>query len=165
MATLTVSTEESLFRFLEEYGKNREERELLAFWGMHPNARFTRYAICYGLDCSKLEANRGLMSLVEEGIIDTSSSNGLIFYSLTKNEEKRRPVMKLAALGWDQWLAMLRQLEKQDKLANQQSLPDGSIKVKVISENNPLVRPISVKILAERTRALIISRGLPTGNP
>jgi hypothetical protein len=112
MGTLTVSSEESLYQFLEEHGKSREERELLAFWGMHPNARFTRYAICYGLDCTKLEASRALMTMVVKGLIDTSSSNGSIFYSLTSEEEKRRPVLELADLGWDQWLAMLRRIEQ-----------------------------------------------------
>jgi len=124
MATLTASTQESLYRFLEKYGNTREERELLAFWGMHPNARFTRYTICYGLDCSKQEANRALMALVEAGVIDTNSCNGLIFYSLTKNEEKRRPVVELAALGWDQWLAMLRRIEHRDRLVRCPSLQD-----------------------------------------
>ena len=165
METLTVSTEESLYRFLEEYGRNREERELLAFWGMHPNARFTRYAICYGLDCNKQEANRALMALVEQGIIDTSSSNGLIFYSLTKNEEKRRPVVELAALGWDQWLAMLRRIENRERSTKCQSLPDKAIKVKIVSEKKPLEKPISVKFLADRRRALMISRGLTIGKP
>jgi len=121
METLTISTEESLYGFLEKYGINREERELLAFWGMHPNARFTRYAICYGVDWSKLEANRALMALVEAGVVDTHNHNGLTFYSLTKNEEKRRPVVELAALGWDQWLAMLRRIEHRDRLAKCQS--------------------------------------------
>jgi hypothetical protein len=109
--TLTDSTEGCLYRFLEEYGDNREKSQLLRFWGTYPNARFTRYAICYGLDWSKLGANRALKALVDAGVVDTHSHNGLTFYSLTENEEKRRPVVELAALGWDQWQRMLKRIE------------------------------------------------------
>jgi hypothetical protein len=42
METLTVSTEEYLYRFLEEHGRNRVKRELLDFWSRHPDAKFSR---------------------------------------------------------------------------------------------------------------------------
>jgi len=118
METANVSTEEGLYRFLEEYGNNRVKRELLAFWGKHPNARFTRWAI-YGLDWSKLEANRGLSALVGGGVVDTHSHNGLTFYSLTNNEEKRRPVLELATLGWHQLQAILRRMEVEGQNAGE----------------------------------------------
>lgn len=115
METLTVSTEECLYRFLEEYGDNREKSQLIRFWGLHPNARFTKYAICCGLDWAKLQANRALSALVDVGIVDTHEHNGLTFYSLTKNEEKQQPVMELAALGWDQWQRMLKRIESKSR--------------------------------------------------
>ena len=118
MEKLTDSTEECLYRLLEEYGDNREKSQLLRFWGMHPNAKFTRYAICHGLDWSKLEVNRALAALVDTGVVDTHSHNGLTFYSLTENEEKRLQVVGLAALSWDQWQRMFKRIESKSKASD-----------------------------------------------
>jgi len=112
METLTVSTQEELYRFLEEHGNSRVKRELLAFWGRHPNAKFSRYAICFALDCGKLEANSALRALVDAGLVDNHTNNGLTLYSLTENEEKRRLVLELAVLDWDQWNTMIKRMEQ-----------------------------------------------------
>jgi hypothetical protein len=101
METLTVSIQEGLYHFLEEHGNNRIKRELLDFWGRHPDARFSRYVICFALDCGKLEAERALKAMVDAGLVDNHENNGVTLYSLTKNEEKRRPVLELVALDWD----------------------------------------------------------------
>lgn len=105
------TTEESLYRFLHEHGDNRVKRELLLFWGMHPNARFDRRTICYVLDCSKLDMERALRTMVEEGLLDKRISNGVTLYSLTPDEKKRRPILELAGFSWDQWQLMLRRME------------------------------------------------------
>lgn len=112
METLTVGTQEELYRFLEEHGNNRVKRELLNFWGRHPDARFSRYAICFALDCGKLEAEKALRAMVDAGLVDNHKNNGLTLYSLTKNEEKRRRVLELAAVGWDQWNIMIKRMEQ-----------------------------------------------------
>jgi hypothetical protein len=112
METLTVSTQEELYRFLEKHGNNRVKRELLDFWGRHPGTKFSRYAICFALDCGKLEADRNLRDMVDAGLLDNHANNGLSFYSLTRNEEKRRLVLELAALGWDQWNILTKRIEQ-----------------------------------------------------
>ena len=121
METTNVSTEENLYCFLEERGANRVERELLAFWGRHSDAKFSRRVICYALDCSKLEAEEVLRATVEEGLLDKHITNGVTLYSLTRNEEKRRPVVDLAALGWDQWQHIVRHIKQRDKLVKEMS--------------------------------------------
>lgn len=121
METLTISTEENLYRFLEVHGNNRVKRELLTFLGMHPNAKFTRHVICYALDCGKLEVDRALKALVGAELVDTHVDNSLTLYSLTKNEEKHRPVLELAAMGWDQRRLMLRRIERRYKVVECQS--------------------------------------------
>jgi len=93
-------------------------RELLLFWGMHPNAKFDRKAICYALDYSKLDTERALRIMIEEGLLDSHSRNGVTLYSLTKDEERRRPVLELAALGRDRWQLMTKRIEREDKVAN-----------------------------------------------
>jgi hypothetical protein len=111
MATPDVLTRESLQRFLAEYGDNQVKRELLLFWGLHPNAKFNRFAICYAVDSRQFYAKIALKDMVEAGLVDVYVNNGETLYSLTQNELRRRPVLELAALGWDQWQLMLRQLD------------------------------------------------------
>jgi hypothetical protein len=101
---------------MEEHGDNRVKMGLLLFWGCHPNAKFASNAICYALDCTKLEMDRGLKALVEAGLVDTHILNGVTFYSLTSNDERRRPVLDLAALNWDRWRLMLNRLEQKHKV-------------------------------------------------
>ena len=115
METLSVSTEEVLYRFLEQHGNDRVQRELLAFLGRHPNAKFARFVICRALDYGKLEVDSALRALLDAGLVDNNANNGLTLYSLTTNEEKRRPVLELAALGWDRWQFMLKRLECKEK--------------------------------------------------
>ncbi len=121
METLTVSTEENLYHFLEEHGNNRVKREILAFLGRHPNTKFTRYVLCYALDCGKLEVDRTLRALVDARLVDNHTNHGLTLYSLTRDEDKRRPVLELAALSWDQWRLMLRRIERSGKPVKCQS--------------------------------------------
>ncbi len=92
------------------------KRELLLFWGRHPDTKFARNAICYALDCTKLEMDRGLRALVEAGLVDTHILNGMTLYSLTVNEEKSRPVVEPAALNWNQWHLMLKHIEQDRKV-------------------------------------------------
>lgn len=117
MEAPNVLTEERLYRFLKKHGDNRVKRELLLFWGMHPNARFDRKTTCYALDCSKLDAEGTLRAMVEEGLLDTHIYNGVTLYSLTTNEDRRRPLLALAALGWDRWQLMIMRVEQTGKVA------------------------------------------------
>lgn len=111
METPSMLTEEQLLRLLEECARDRLKIELLAFWGRHPNARFSRGAISCALDCKKLSVDRALKDMVETGLVDTHSCNGVPVYSLTANEERRRPVIELASLGWDQLQLMVRRVD------------------------------------------------------
>lgn len=115
MEALNVLTEESLYRFLEQHGDSRVKRELLAFWGRHPNAKFSKRVLCYTLDCNKLDAERTLRAMVEAGLLDKHISNSVTLYSLTTNEDSRRPILALATLGWDRWQLMIKRVERRDK--------------------------------------------------
>jgi len=115
VAVRSVLTEEQLLRFLEQYAGDRLKTELLAFWGRHPNAKFTRSAISCALDCKKLDMDRALKDMVERGLVDMHKHNGVTFYSLTANEERRRVALELAALGWDQRRLMSRRVGQQNR--------------------------------------------------
>ena len=109
---LMPNVEDSLYRFLEEHGNDRIKRGLLLFWGMHPNARFDTRTICCAVDCHKLDAERALKAMEENGLVDKYMHNGVTLYSLSTNQERRRPVLELAALGWDQWLLLRKRIKQ-----------------------------------------------------
>ena len=126
MGAPNILNEQSLYRFPEEHGDNRVKKRLLFFWGSHPNAKFARNAIGYALDSGKLEVDNALRDLVQVGLVDTHMHNDMTFYSLTMNNEKRRLVLALAALGWDRWQLMLKRMEEKDKLTKYQHVSGGS---------------------------------------
>jgi hypothetical protein len=102
MAAPNVSTREELLGFLEQYATDRLKTELLAFWGRHPKAKFSRSAIRCALDFGKLDVDRALEQLVETGLVDVCANSKMPLYSLTANEERRRLVLELASLSWAQ---------------------------------------------------------------
>lgn len=112
MVALYSLTEESLYRFLGEHGNSRVKRQLLLFWGMHHKAKFSMLALRCAVECSRLDMKMALRSMIEEGLLDTHIYNDVPLYSLTRNEERRRPVLELAALGWDQWLLMRKRIKQ-----------------------------------------------------
>ncbi len=114
---VVLNTREDLYRFLQEHGDSWVKREMLLFWGMHPNARFDRRAVHYALDYSRMETERALRTMVEEGLVDKNICNGVTLYSLTAEEERRRVVLELAALSWDQWSLMLMRVEQAAKIS------------------------------------------------
>ena len=104
-----VLVKENLCHFLQKYGDNRVKRELLLFWGKHPNATFAKFALCYAVDCSGLQVEQALKEHTEAGIVEKyPNERGLCFYSLTSDEAKRQQVIQLADFDWSQWNFMLR---------------------------------------------------------
>ena len=75
---------------------NLVERELYLFWGIHPNAVFSKSVIDFALDCSKSDLDGALQDMVAAHLLDANIQNGVTFYSLTKNEERRRPILEFA---------------------------------------------------------------------
>jgi hypothetical protein len=108
MATGEIAIEENLYQFIRKYADKPLKMELLAFWGRHPNAKYSKLAIYHVEDCRKVDVCRALEDMVEAGLVNAHMHNGTLLYSLTTNEEKRRLVMKLATLGWDQQQLVLR---------------------------------------------------------
>ncbi len=111
MAGTETLSEEALLGFCEEYAGDAARMQLLAFWGEHPRARFTMGAIAGALGCSRLQANRALAGFVESGLVEMCVENGSTCCRLTVDESRRRPVLGVAAMGWDRWLAATRRAE------------------------------------------------------
>ena len=81
--------------------KEDVKRELFLFWGMHPNAKFSKPIINYTLDCNKRELESELKAMVEAGLVEVYIQNGVTLYSLTTNEERRRPILEFARHNYD----------------------------------------------------------------
>jgi len=115
MTTGEIAIEDNLYQFIRKYADKPLKMELLAFWGRHPNAKFAELAIYHAQDSRKVDVCRALEDMVAAGLVDTHTHNGTPLYSLTTNEEKRRLIMKLATLGWDQQQLVLRLIEQEAK--------------------------------------------------
>ena len=102
--------EEQLSCFLKEYVDDRVKLALLGFWGRHPKAKFSRGVISCALDCKKTDLDRALKIMVEAGLVNTRVQSGMTFYSLTTDEERKRPVLHIASLGLDQLQLMVKRL-------------------------------------------------------
>ena len=88
--------------FLERYGDTRAKQEVLLFWALHPNARFSRLAVLSAVECSRLEAERALTCMVKNELLNMHSDSGSTIYSLNQSENIRQMLAQLGALDWGQ---------------------------------------------------------------
>jgi hypothetical protein len=90
---------------LKELIGNRHCLELLRFFVMHPNGRFSRLAVFHGIDenGSRPEFEKALAILTNAGVVKTSDENGTYYYLLTRDEPTRHLVLNLAEFDWHQW--------------------------------------------------------------
>jgi hypothetical protein len=102
MVVIDSTAEIGLNGFLDRYGNTRAKQELLLFWALHPNARFSRLAVLSAMECSRLEAEKALASMTNDNLVDMCSENRLTTYSLTKNGDTRRMMSLLNTLDWRQ---------------------------------------------------------------
>jgi len=82
---------------------NLVKRDLYLFWGMHPNAKFSRPVISYVMDCNKKELDVVLQAMVEAGIVEMQVQNGMTLYSLTTNEGIRKTILEFARHSHDSY--------------------------------------------------------------
>jgi hypothetical protein len=102
MVMLDTMAGTGLSAFLDKCGDTRAKQELLLFWALHPDARFSRLAVLSALECSKLDAERALAYMVDIEVVDKHSDSELTTYSLTLSENIRQILAQLNALDWGQ---------------------------------------------------------------
>jgi hypothetical protein len=98
-----------LSQLMKKLVHNRRFLGLLRFFVEHPNGRFSKLAIVHAIDedDSRLEMERALSQMVEEGILQTSIENDVCFYMLTREEPMRRLVLNMALFEWREWQLVL----------------------------------------------------------
>jgi len=98
-----------LNQLMKKLVHNRCSLGLLRFFVEHSNGRFSKLAIVHAIDedDSRLEMEKALSQLVEEGILKTSIENNVCFYMLTREEPMRRLVLNMALFEWREWQLVL----------------------------------------------------------
>jgi hypothetical protein len=96
-------------QLMKKFVGNRCCLGLLRFFAIHPNGRFSKLAVVHAIDeaGSRLEVERALTQMAEEGILRTASENNNTFYMLTKEETLRRVILNMALLDWRDWQLVL----------------------------------------------------------
>jgi DNA-binding transcriptional regulator PaaX len=96
-------------QLMKKFVGNRCCLGLLRFFAVHPNGRFSKLAVVHAIDeaGSRLEVERALTQMVNEGILKTVNENNNTFYLLTKEEELRRLILNMALFDWRDWQLVL----------------------------------------------------------
>jgi len=82
---------------------------LLRFFVTHPNGRFSKLAIVHAIDdCnSRLEIEKDLAQMVDDGVLNINIENDISFYLLTREESARGIIMEMAEFDWRHWQLVL----------------------------------------------------------
>ena len=85
---------------------------LLRFFVSHPKGRFSKLAIVHAIDDSdsKLEVEKALVQMVDEGILDMNIENDISFYLLTREATVRQIVLDMGEFDWRHWQLVLENM-------------------------------------------------------
>lgn len=108
----TVSIGEEVWQFIQKYADTELKVKLLLACGHYPDAKLSRHVIANVPDHGRLDAEQALNSLVSSGILNIHVQNTVPFYCLTTDQERRNPVMTLAAYNWHQRQALLHRIRE-----------------------------------------------------
>ncbi len=90
--------ETEVTQFVNEHGNTGLKLDLLFFWSKYPYAKFTSGIIARALDCKrKMDIEEALESFVKASLIEKHTRQGLPFYCLTADPEKRQWVLSVSA--------------------------------------------------------------------
>lgn len=90
-----------LLRLLEKEEDISAKLQVLLFYRRHPRAKFTLECIARALDVPRLYLRETVKALVEKGIIEKQhTGNGITWYFLSQEQQKRQCVEELAHLDW-----------------------------------------------------------------
>ena len=101
---MVVKEKDEILQSVNEYVDKRLERNLLLFWSSYPHTKFTARTIAHAVNYpGKVDIEEALQCFVEDELLEKHICQGLDFYCLTTETEKRqwvlnlfRPVVKLA---------------------------------------------------------------------
>lgn len=101
-------------KFINNHADTQLKMDILFFWNKHPNAKFSLGAIARSLDCARrVDIEEALEALVSAEFLEKHMQQGLPFYCLSTDSQKRGPILGLSACGVGGWLRMSSQSRKQ----------------------------------------------------
>jgi len=97
---------------MRKFISNRCCLGVLRFFAAHPNSRFSKLAVVHAIDeaGSRLEVEKALDQMVEEGILKTNIENDTCFYALTRNKIARQTVLNIGMFEWRDWQLVLEHI-------------------------------------------------------
>jgi len=94
---IETKEETEVIQFVNEHGNTGLKLDLLFFWSKYPYAKFTSGIIARALDCKrKMDMEEALDSFVKASLIEKHTRQGLPFYCLTADPEKRQSILSLS---------------------------------------------------------------------
>lgn len=101
-----------LGQLIKKLINNRCCLALLRFFVAHPNGRFSKLAIVHAIDDndSKLEIEKALKQLVDEGILMINIENDISFYLLTREGVVREIILEMGEFDWRHWQLVLEHM-------------------------------------------------------
>ena len=105
-----IQIEDKLGNFIKEFSEDLCSLELLLYFSRHPHARFNRNALVHASTTRKFDTDQALKTLVEKKIVVSHSENGIILYSLTKDEPVHSLAAQLVNIDQGQWQIILEHI-------------------------------------------------------
>ena len=101
-----------LGKLMKKLISNRCCLALLRFFVVHPQERYSELAITYAVENrgDKLDVQRALAQMVNEGLLQEDIDNGIYFYRLTREEPLRQIVLEMAEFDWRHWQLVLEHM-------------------------------------------------------
>jgi hypothetical protein len=103
---------EDVWQFIQKYADTEVKVKLLLSCGRYPDAKLGQSVIANVPDHGRLDVEQALHSLVNSGVLNMHVQNTVPFYSLTSDQQRRSPVMTLAAYNWHQRQALLNRVRQ-----------------------------------------------------
>jgi hypothetical protein len=102
----------ALGQLMKKLISNRCCLALLRFFVAHPNGRFSKLAIIHAIDDSdsRLEIEKALIQMVDEGILNINIENDVSFYLLTREATVRQIILDMAEFDWRHWQLVLEHM-------------------------------------------------------
>jgi len=107
-----IVIEDKLALFIKEFSADLCSLELLIYFGRHPHARFNSTAVLHALTIKRFDTNAALKILVDKKVVVSNFENGLLLYSLTKQEPTHSLVTKLVSIDQSQWQTIIEHILK-----------------------------------------------------
>jgi hypothetical protein len=105
-----IQIEDRLNNFIKIFSEDLCSLELLLFFSRHPHARFNKTAILHASTTKKLDASAALEWLVDKKIVISHPENGIVLYSLTKEEPAHSLAVQLVDIDQRQWQMILESI-------------------------------------------------------